>query len=812
MPTKSDMMSALPADLFFLLDPDQRKALELGIATDHAWIYGQDQTKRLQVLTQLIMHNVFEGSTTLICANQDTEEQLIHLLNSIGLESAFFHLRKPISKGAFASMQIARKKASKDETTRQTTLALEQYNTWKEKLTGKYSALNRKVFGDFNWKELVDKVVTGPNETYKSLLAASLPASAFDLTLKEYWHLRGRIKTLQRLRVLRTPAFDLLNELHSDVFLKQDEVDLRNKITHSLQEVVVRGRNLLGRIGELVHSYRRNVSGERHFVLHQLRSEADRVGELLEKGISRFGNDFILESTFQEITSRLKRSLSRNFKEMHMRRDDVLRAYDALLSDLSASPFATEDELTWKTFRGLEEMQNNLDTLRSYLTDKAREIDSYAITNKRRLNARNVSGNLDLQVVIRQLEGEIDEFASWVNNENILQTQIEVNALSLEKCSLTVKDAVLKCKRLKDAMVDFEAYYLWRRFWSQLPNNAQTLLESLDILDDEDQVQAFESWYFENILDQIPESHLVTCELPSDIRKTYLEDLRSVVLNHIKVEVNRKRYHTIREFKSNLKGLLNVLSSSKMSSTSDELHVLPAQTLSKLFPIVFCSPGQLRDYGYYFDTLLVSDNTGGDFQSYKAQSKRCILFTNTIPTNVNELSGELSIQRLRITSLNNSFIWNDIPSSERLKHLNALACQLLPYAGEMKIYNGRDIQIFSFLGDTCDKYIMGSLQMPYKVIGEDNQLDVRHITEALLDSKKPIVILTRDGVMAHDLAENLFWQEDALKRIGAKGIDIFNIWSTDLKKNGFSQIENIIRKMKPIENAPDLTIPTAASA
>jgi len=805
-------MSAIPADMFFMLDPDQRKALELGVSSDQAWIYGQDQTKRLQVLAQLIMHNVFEGSTTLICANQETEEQLMHLLNSIGLDSAFFHLRKPISHGAMTAMQLARKKGSKDETSAQTTLALGQYKAWKEKLSGKYSAINRQVFGDFKWKQLVDKVATGPDQTYKSLLAASLPASAFDLTLKEYWHLRGRIKTLQRLRVLRTPAFDLLNDLHTNVFNQVDEDDLRNRITGTLSEVIIRGRKLLGRIGELVHNYRRDVSGERHFVLHQLKSEADRVEELLESGISKFGNDFILESTFNEITERLKRSLSRNSQEMYIKREDVLRAYDTLIHELSSSPFETEESHAWLTSRSLEQMRNNLGALRNYLADKAREIDSNAITNKRRLNARNIAGNLSLQNIIQNLESEIDEFATWVNEEHILQNQIEVNALSLEKCSLVVKEVVLKCKRLSDAMVDFEAYYLWRRFWTQLPENAHTLLESLDILEDEDQVRAFDSWYFENILDQIPDSHLVTGSLPSDERRNHLRDLRSVVLNYIKIELNGRRHLTMREFKNNMKGLLNALSSSKLNSASDELHVLPAQSLSKLFPIVFCTPGQLRDYGYYFDTLLVSDNTGGDFQSYKAQSNRCILFTNSIPSNVNALSGELSIQRLRIGALNKTFTWNDLPSSDKLKYLNSLACQFLPYLSELKIYNGRDIQIFSFIGEICDNHVLDALGMPYKIVGDDNSNDIRHITEALLDSKKPIVLLTRDGIMAHDIAANLFWQQEVLQKIESCGIPIFNTWSTRLKKNGIREMSDIIAAIRPQDSSPNLPVEEAVSA
>ena len=101
--------------------------------------------------------------------------------------------------------------------------------------------------------------------------------------------------------------------------------------------------------------------------------------------------------------------------------------------------------------------------------------------------------------------------------------------------------------------------------------------------------------------------------------------------------------------------------------------------------------------------------------------------------------------------------------------------------------------------------------MPYKIAGE-NSNDMRHITEALLDSKKPIVILTRDGIMAHDLAENLFWQQDVLQKIEFCGIPVYNIWSTQLKKNGISDMNDIIKAIKPPDNTHSLSTEEAVSA
>ena len=53
MQTEPKITPVLPADLFFLLDPDQRNAVELAATGEHTWVYGADQAKRLQVMVHM---------------------------------------------------------------------------------------------------------------------------------------------------------------------------------------------------------------------------------------------------------------------------------------------------------------------------------------------------------------------------------------------------------------------------------------------------------------------------------------------------------------------------------------------------------------------------------------------------------------------------------------------------------------------------------------------------------------------------------------------------------------------------------------
>ena len=372
-------------------------------------------------MAQLVISKVFEGETVLICAGPETEARIMETMRSIGLDSLYFHLRGQVTKPALGAMQLAKKKGVKEDTTSPTSLAITQYSRWNEKIAARYSSINRQIFGDLTWQQLAEKAAIGPDPTYKGLLAASLNPSELELSLQEFWHLRERIKKFQRLRVLRTPAFDLLESLHDEVFVEANESEIRSTTQTALEDVVSRGRQLLARVGSLVHMYRRDVSGHHHESLHALRCEIDRLEELIDQGMARYGNEFILESTFNELTGKLKKSISRKYQEMSTARNEVVQGYRDVMTSLQNSAFAFNNSQDWNTSEGLENLSDRLQEMRQYLVDKAREIESNALTHKKRLNAQNISSSHTLQGNIKEVEEAIETFVYWVNTQKAAQ-------------------------------------------------------------------------------------------------------------------------------------------------------------------------------------------------------------------------------------------------------------------------------------------------------------------------------------------------------------------------------------------------------
>ncbi|MDX1476124.1 MAG: hypothetical protein R3301_00415, partial [Saprospiraceae bacterium] len=531
MQAETETMPRVPDSLFAQLDPCQIRAVKAAHQEGNAWIYGRDQVKQRQVLIQLMLDNTAQGKSTLVCAGPEWRTAIIEELKSLGIEHFAMALRAPSPPTVLAALQVARKKNSNEDTLTQCDLAINRYHTWLHTQLDPYRALERPLFGEMTWKQLVDQTATAPRDTFKSQLAAALVTSDFVLDQKEYWHIKGRIRTFQRLRVLRTPAFDVLDHLHDSIFEQADNDQVRRALTDRLTHIMQTGRGLLRQIGELVHQYRRDITGAQHEALETLKGRIHDIETLLVSGEMQFGPEFYAESTFNDFTDRIRRSVSRKSRAMHGMRGDIREAYRALIDDIRAISVLSEEmegQLIDEPLT-MEFVAEGLSVCKALLIRWSEQIDAEATDHKRRLNAQNIPQGHVLRQMIREVEEAIQTYVEDVNGQQVFAAQVEVNALSLEKRSLVIKDVVTRCMKVQEAMADFEAYFLWRSFWFQLEDNVRTLLEGLDIMDDVDQMHAFEAWYFENVLDQIPAARIAARRIDQKAYEERLGEMRAVV-------------------------------------------------------------------------------------------------------------------------------------------------------------------------------------------------------------------------------------------------------------------------------------------
>lgn len=801
-------MQSLPHDLFFILDPDQRSALDASKDDKHVYIKGPDPDKRTQLIIHAILDNLYSGKTCLVNVSDSTETQIWHALEQLGLSDTGWHFKGGIKNGTIASLQLAKKKTVSGDGPELASLAIEKYEGWLRDIEARHRNMTRPVFGDMSWKNVLDRSIVHASDTFKSILDASISARDFELTQQEYWYVRGRIKNFQRLRVLRTPAFDILDNLADKTFTKPETSAAKDHISDLISQSITRGRDLLKAIGEIIQHYRRDLTGKEHTSLQALRHRIIALEEDIHEGKQRFGNDALLESTFADLTGRLKRSVSRRSQELYTHRNNLrnaftqlAEAYCAFYLEHNQAPANKEFDIT------LEELPETLNQMYNQVEKWVIEVDSKATSQKRRLNARNISSGHALGQRIKEVEAQINEFVNWINESGWLRKRVEMNALSLEKCSDVIQGLVVRCLRMREAMTEFDAYYLWRSFWSQLDNNTQNVLKSLEVMDDSDQLAAFDSWYFDNILNQIPEAELVADSIQEEDIARRVHDVRALVVDRIRNRIQNTRNETLKEQRGKLKKLISSIASANAVVISEELKVLPAQMLSQLFPVVFCSAMHLRDYAYYFDTLIVENESGADFKSACAQSKRCMFFSSReqVPDDVKPSA--YVVRSLRIPSVYQAANLYSAPGTEKLRICNELSAVINPYREELRAYNAKYIQLFSFMGPVIDSALLNLMAEPYKIIGEEGQITDDQFVEALLDVKKPIVVLTRDNIMGYSFQPAITWQVKVRDYLAQCGIPVLNTWSSNWKKNPVEEFQNLLNHVKSLSPVREETPP-----
>jgi hypothetical protein len=572
------------------------------------------------------------------------------------------------------------------------------------------------------------------------------------------------------------------------------DASLKEKVVTHLRNIVKVGRDVLCIVADAIHAYKKDVTSDHQWRSTEITARLSRIQQLIAAGETKFGHRFCDESTLSNTWNAIVRGARADVQSLYMARNEIRDAFvdfhnqlqeynDVHLGDAAAF---MPDPLT------IDAIKVACTELHEMLEEWSRRVDAHATEHRKRINAQNMSRGEDLRTLVRTAEDHIEEFASLLAETNILKHIPEINALSIEKKATVIESTVRLCLRLLDATPDIDAYTLWTGFWSAQNARTRAVLRCLDLMEDSDIVQAFDTWYFGLTLGQIPDHTIVSAK--SNVQESHpqMTDLRAAMEGHMRAIVQTKRNDVMREIAPVQKTLLLSIAKSQLNSFCDELRILPAKDLAGLFPVVLCNQEQITEYGYYFDTLYVMTEDGHDYKSYAAQSRRCVMITKTPPKFALD---QWAMMSLDIAPLEQTYDWKSVPTSDRLPFLEALASQFAPFLNEMRVYNARGIQIFSFLGDRIDGTLMQRLGMPYKEVG-DTGLTTQLIVESFLDRRKPVILLLRDHKLGQTLSGSLPWHQSTIAKLASCGIHICNLWSLDLKNTPFETMENLYEEVR----------------
>ena len=247
--------------------------------------------------------------------------------------------------------------------------------------------------------------------------------------------------------------------------------------------------------------------------------------------------------------------------------------------------------------------------------------------------------------------------------------------------------------------------------------------------------------------------------------------------------------------------------------TVDQMTILER---SDLFPIQIITPqAYTREFGLdakgssLFSMFVLGEagiEMGTTMASTCRESACRILTAPTIAKRIVDLSlsarkVSFLVKQMHRNSMQADFNWQNVASSDKLPKLKRLASQFKPVIKHMRIYNAKQVQIFSFMGPKLDSWILDRLGMPYKVTDETIAPTTDTIVENLLDNRKPIILLYRDQIPVTTSPETFLWQNEFIETLEKCGILIHESLTDNWIKNGHEQVLSAVQFIQ--QNIPE---------
>ncbi len=720
--------------LLLTLDPQQQEAVTKALTASRLWVHGEDLTKRMQVLGAMVWNALMQGKTSLICVPPEMRGLVHRFFEETDLRGLCYDLSGGLDASVIGTFQIARRKKAPDTARHQATVALREYNRWMKEHEDGYRSIEKVLFGELTWRELVEQRCGSVQSAYQHLLSAAVH-DRFDLTHKEYWYLRGRIKSFARLRTLRTSSFEILEALNPKMF-DDPAASLKDQVISDLTMLIAEGRKVLCTVADAIHAYDQDICEDHQNKTGQITARLALVQQRIAAGETRFGPKFFDETTLTHLRQSFVRNFRPDLQELHLMRRDVRDSFMALVEHLQSTGDTYLDDIDAiipdpMTMEGIAEA---CIAMQGLLGGWSQHLDAHASVHRKRINAQNTGRGEGLRARLAEADAQIGSYIATIAQTGVVdrlrtalfaQTGVlrhvpEINALSLDKKAAAIEQVIRLCIRLLDAAHDIDAYTLWTNFWTAQNPRTRSVLKCLDLMEDNDLVAAFDTWYFDLTLSQVQDPDLVGPQMQIAPAHARQADLKNALVGYIRATVQNRRYGALREIASTQKMLIQSIAKARVSVFNDELRVLPARDMSGLFPVLICTPDQIAGYGYYYDTLMVCAESGHDHKVFASQAKRCVLITEQKPRQFPDQWVESALEVPEFNTVKN---WQSVPVNERLPFLGCLAGQFVPFLEDLRVFNGRHLQIFSFLGDKLgDSQTQGDMYWQRKRILYDQDL------------------------------------------------------------------------------------------
>ena len=787
------------------LDPDQLKVLDLLQSTHHviAPVHHHQKQDELMVawaIEKLLAHQ----QVFLIIGDAEQQKRIYTAFQNLDLASIIYLKNQTYYLPA---LQLARKKAGDDLDMKSQQFSLATAQQEMKNWGSKYALLNQPVFESLTWRNLADRLASHPLSGIPNILQLKLDPTDFERNAEEYKMIRAKLSNYIKICKLNHPWFDQLEDLnisHLKQFsldvIKKEVIEGFAKFTFDGEEIIRSGEILL--LDFIKHSKQtlQNLLKESHQKIESLLFKIENYNKLL-------GPEFSLETSLNNFTIKLKSNFTRSSKDLIKARRLVKSAYMDTLTDLEVlESYLPPESLEPAHTVSMEAIKMHLQEISVQIKDCERKMQARINEQIKRLNSKNMSPEHPLRQSISSWEQQLGKWSNEISQAKFFNIQKEVNALSVQKKLNVVSDIVRQLREMKRASEKLEDFIFWKSFESNIPVQCRKVIAALEFEKHDRWLDLFDQWYFFSLLEQNALAEMPngaeTTDLPAQLAVSATKSL----IQYLKLKTQTVRHQQLKSVEVWAKNAQSMIRKKDDLGLQLQIEQMGMEARTSLFPVQIVGPQSFtRTFGaeckienvkvlYSLDQSTIE--IGSQLASTTLQQACHVIAPpavaqRMVQTSMSTRKNTFKVVQVKTGKLEYLKSIQSISNSEKLNYFKEIASLFEPFMDDLAIYNTRFVQIFSFLGPKLDSWILDEIELPYKIHNEGLAPNVGFIVECLLDHKKPIIMLTRDGLLSGNKHESAIWQTQVIEQLKQIGLAIHQSWSVEWMNQGKQTLEHL---------------------
>ena len=480
-----------------------------------------------------------------------------------------------------------------------------------------HDALNRPVFGDENFAEVVGHYLSSARKEKRELLENHLQSNDYEFTKDEYDKLRLAIKEcavlFKNVNTLRHP----LSQLHPSVFEREKSHLERNVLNERLGIFTAKWKALHHRYISVYDAYSQKLMNHYESHYNDLRAQLRQLKEAYSDFQFQFGNDFESNNFFKVNSLRAGSLFSDRSKNVLSAKEGLLNQYNTLEKIYNTKKYFVHAFLNNTDKKDFKKLKVNLESFELAMRGWRKSLSAIVQEELQRLNSKTAQYfDKPLAADIKTLEDDLENLLKETNVASLYAAPLSHKMLTLPKRMLFIEESIEKLEETHINMRDFDIFYSWQRYWLLMPENARKLIQALIKVKPNDWLAAFDSWYFHHVLI----AHYQSNALENDVLMNQMNEaedrLRPLMAAQIAHQWDTRKKDAIKAFKSkSLDGHKLFFNTRNQNLAKNrflkDILYKSISTLSEIYPVLLITPQVatqiIEDEGKEFD-LVIFDN------------------------------------------------------------------------------------------------------------------------------------------------------------------------------------------------------------